>query len=82
MLDLRLPVEAVGVTAPAACSSAPRSIAVFDLCIAVTGARLYTVRVVFDQVVDIVVEISVSLPVVASVAVLLIQVLVCTQSGC
>ena len=64
---------AVRVAAPAACASAPRSVAVFDLCIAVTGARLNTVRVVHDQVVDIIVEIrGVSFPVVAPVALLLI----------
>ena len=54
MLDLRLPMGAVRVTAPAAFSSAPGSVAVFDLCVAVTGTRLNTVRVIFDQVVDIV----------------------------
>ena len=80
MLDLRLPTGAVGVTAPAACTSAPRSVAVFDLCITVTGAGLNTVRVVHDQVVDIIVEICVSLPVVAAVAVLLVQILVCTET--
>ena len=58
MLDLRLSAGAVGVTAPAACASAPRSVAVFNLCIAVTDARLNTVRVVYDLVVDIVVEID------------------------
>ena len=73
---------AVRVAAPAACSSAPGSVAVFDLCIAVTSAGLYAVRVVFDQVVDIVVEIRVSLAVVTSVAVLLIQILLCTESRC
>ncbi len=72
MLDLRLPTGAVRVAAPAACASAPRSVAVFDLCIAVTGARINTVRVVQDQVVDIIVEIRVSFPVVAPVALLLI----------
>jgi hypothetical protein len=36
----------------------------------------------FDQVVDIVVEIRVSLSVVATVAVLLIEILVCTESRC
>ena len=82
MLDLCLPVGAVGVTAPATCSSAPGSVAVFDLCIAVTGTRFYTVRVVFDQVVDIVIEIRVGLPIVAPVAVLLVQVLICTESRC
>jgi len=70
---------AVGVAAPAACTSAPGSVAVFNLCIAVTGTGLDTVRVVHDQVVDIVVEICVSLPVVATVAILLVQVLVCTE---
>ena len=79
MLDLCLPVGAVRVTAPAACSSTPGSIAVFDLCVAVTGTRLYTVRVIFDKVVDIVLEIRVGLPVVTPVAVLLVQVLVCTE---
>ena len=69
--------------APAACASAPRSVAVFNLCITVTGAGLdNTVRVVHDQVVDIVVEIRVSLPVVATVAILLVQVLVCTEPRC
>ena len=68
--------------APAACASVSRSVAVFNLCIAVTGARLDTVRVVHDQVVDIIVEIRVSLPIVAPVAVLLIQILVCTESRC
>jgi hypothetical protein len=72
VLDLRLPTGAVRVAAPAACASAPRSVAVFDLCIAVTGARINTVRVVQDQVVDIIVEIRVSFPVVAPVALLLI----------
>ena len=82
MLDLCLPVGAVGVTAPAACSSAPGSVAVFDLCIAVAGTRLYTVRVVFDQVVDIVKEIRIGLPIiVAPVAVLLVQVLICTDES-
>ena len=76
------PVGAVRVTAPAAYSSTPGSVAVFDLCIAVTGARLHTVRVVFDQVVDIVIEIRVCLPVMAPVAVLLVQVLICTESRC
>jgi hypothetical protein len=66
----------VGVTASAACAGAPRSVAVFNLCIAVTGAGLDTVH---DQVVDIVVEIRVSLAVVTTVAVLLVQVLVCTE---
>ena len=82
MLDLRLPTGAVRVAAPAACASAPRSVAVFNLCIAVTGARLNTVRVVLDKVMDIVVEIRVGLPVVAPVAVLLVQVLVCTEPRC
>ena len=82
MLDLRLPAGAVGVAAPAACTSASGSVAVFNLCVAVTGARLNTVRVILDKVVDIVVEIRVSLPVVAPVAVLLIQVLVCAESRC
>jgi hypothetical protein len=82
MLDLCLPVGAVRVTAPAACSGAPGSVAVLNLCIAVTGTRLYTVRVVLDKVVDIVLEICVGLPVVAPVAVLLVQVLVCTESRC
>ena len=79
MLDLRLPAGAVRVAAPAACASAPRSVAVFNLCIAVTGAGLNTVRVVLDKVVDIVVEIRVCLPVMTAVAVLLAQVLVCTE---
>ena len=79
MLDLRLPTGAVRVTASAACASAPRSVAVFNLCVAVTGARLDTVRVVHDQVVDIIVEIRVGLPFVGTVAVLLVQVLVCTE---
>ena len=57
-----------------------KSVAVFNLCIAIAGARLNTVRVVHDQVVDIVVEIRVSLPVVAAVAVLLVQILVCTET--
>ena len=61
MLDLRLPAGAVRVTAPAACASAPRSVAVFNLCVAVTGAGLDTVRVVHDQVVDVIAEIRVSL---------------------
>ena len=82
MLDLRLPMEAVRVATPAACASAPRSVAVFNLCVAVTSAGLDTVRVVHDQVVDIVVEIRVSLPVVAPIAVLLVQVLVCTEPRC
>ena len=80
MLNLCLPTGAVNVAAPAACASAPGSVAVFNLCVAVPGARLNTVRVVFDKVVDIVVEIRVCLPVVTPVAVLLIQVLVCTES--
>ena len=80
MLNLRLlPAGAVGVTASAACAGAPRSVAVFDLCITVTGAGLDTVRAVHDQVVDIIVEICVSLPVVATVAILLVQILVCTE---
>ena len=54
VLDLRLPAGAVGVAAPAACTSAPGSVAVFNLCIAVTGTRLDTVRVVLDKVVDII----------------------------
>ena len=82
MLDLRLSVGAVRVTAPAACSGTPGSVAVFDFCIAVTGTRLYTVRVIFDQVVDIVIEIRVGYPVVTPVAVLLVQVLICTESRC
>ena len=82
MLDLRLPAGAVRVAAPAAYVSAPRSVAVFNLFVAVAGARLDTVRVVFDQVVDIIVEIRVSLPVVTPVAVLLIKILVCTESRC
>ena len=79
-LDLCLPTGAVNVAAPAACASAPGSVAVFNLCVAVPGARLNTVRVVFDKVVDIVVEIRVCLPVVTPVVGLLIQVLVCTES--
>ena len=82
MLDLCLTVGAVRVTAPAACSSAPGFVAVFDLCIAVTGTRLNAVRVIFDQVMDIVIEIRVCLPVVAPVAVLLVQVLINTESRC
>ena len=74
MLDLCLPTGAVKIAAPAACASAPRSVAVFNLCIAFAGA---TVRVVLDKVVNIIVEIRVGLPVVTPVAVLLIQVLVC-----
>ena len=83
MLDLRLPTGAVRIAAPAApaaWASASRSVAVFKFCIAVTDARLNTVRVVFDKVVDVVVEIRVCLPVVTPVAVLLAQVLVCTKS--
>ena len=79
MLDLCLPTGAVGVTASAACAGAPRSVAVFNLCITVTGAGLDTVRVVHDQVVDIVIEIRVGLPVVATVAILLVQILLCTE---
>jgi hypothetical protein len=82
MLDLRLPTGAVRVSAPAACASAPRSVAVFDLGVAVAGAGLDTVRVVHDQVMDIVVEIRLSLPVVAPVAVLLIKTLVCAEPRC
>ena len=71
------------VTAPAARASAPRSVAVvFNFCVAVTGAGLDTVRVVHNQVVDVVVEIRVSLPVVTTVAVLLIQIFVCTEPRC
>ena len=69
------------IAAPAACASVPGSVAVFDLCIAVTSARLDTVRVEHDQVVDVIVEIRIGLPVVATVAVLLIQVL-CTELRC
>ena len=66
LLDLRLPAGAVRVTAPTACASAPRSVAVFNLYVAITGARLNTVRVILDKVVDIIVEIRVvGLPVVA-----------------
>ena len=80
--DLCLPAGAVRVAAPAACASAPRSVTVFNLCVAVAGAGLDAVRVIHDQVVDVVVEIRVSLPVMAPVAVLLIQVLVCTEPRC
>ena len=79
VLDLCLPTGAVGVTASAACAGAPRSVAVFNLCITVTNAGLDTVRVVHDQVVDIIVEVRVSLPVMAAVAILLVQVLVCAE---
>jgi hypothetical protein len=79
---MRLPAGAVRVAAPAACASAPRFVAVFNLYVAVAGARLDTVRVVSDQVVDIIVEIRVSLPVVTPVAVVLIKILVCTESRC
>jgi hypothetical protein len=82
VLDLRLPAGAVRVIAPAACASAPRSVAFFNLCVAVTGAGLDTIRVVRDQVVDVVVEIRVSLPVMAPVAVLLVQVLVRPEPRC
>ncbi len=82
MLDLRLSAGAVGVTAPAARASALGPVAVFNLCVAVTGAGLDTVRVVHNQVVDVVVEVRVGLPVVAPVAVLLVQVLVCTEPRC
>ncbi len=75
MLDLRLSAGAVGFTAPAARASAPISVAVFNLCVAVTGAGLDTVRVVHNQI-------RVSLSVMAPVAVLLIQVLVCTEPRC
>ena len=74
-----MPAGAVGVAAPAACTIAPGSVAVFNLCIALTGTGLDTVRVVLDKVVDIIVEVRVRLPVVATVAVLLVQVLVCTE---
>ena len=70
MLDMCLPTGAVRIVAPAACACAPRSVAVFDLCIAVTGARLNTDRVVLYKVVDIIVEIHVGLPVVTPVAAL------------
>jgi hypothetical protein len=43
----------------------------------VAGTGVDTVRVVLDKVVDIVVEIRVSLPVLTTVAILLIQILVC-----
>ena len=82
LLNLRLPAGAVRVAAPAACASAPRSVAVFDLCIAVMGTGLDTVRVVLDKVVDIIAEIRVGFSVVTPVAVLLIQVLVCTETQC
>ena len=82
MLDLRLPAGAVKVAAPAACASATGSVAVFDLCIAVTSARLDTVRVEHDKVVDIIVEIRISLPVVTPVEVVLLIQLVCTESRC
>ena len=78
-MDLRLPSEAVRIAAPAACSSAPRSVAVFSLY---RGARLDTVRVILDKFVDVIVEIRVGLPVVTPVAVLLIQVIVCTETRC
>ena len=84
MLDLRLSAGSVGVTSsPAARASAPGPVAVFNLCVAVTGAGLNTVRVVYNQVVDVVVEVRVGLPVVAPVALLLVQVLVlCTEPRC
>jgi hypothetical protein len=71
LLDLRLPTIAARVAARAACVCAPRSVAVFDLCIAVASAGLDTVRIVLDKVVNIVVEIRVSLPVLTPVAILL-----------
>ena len=74
-----LHVGSVRISAPAACASAPRSVAVFDLCIAVMGTGLDTVRVVLD---NIIAEIRVGFSVVTPVAVLLIQVLVCTETQC
>ena len=82
MLNLRLPARAVGIAASTACASASRSVSVFNICIAVTGTRLETVRVIFDKVADVVVLIGVGLPDVTPVAVLLIQIPVCTESRC
>ena len=83
MLDLRLSTGAVRIAAPAACTSNPRSVAIFDLCITVAGIGLDTVRAVLDKVVNIVIEIRECLPVMAPVAVLLVQILLCTdESGC
>ena len=48
----------------------------------VAGTRLHTVRAVLDKVVDIIVEIREVLPVVTSVAILLVQILLCTEPGC
>ena len=56
--------------------------AVFDLCIAVAGGtRLHTVRVILEKVVDVIVEICERLPIVAAVAILLVQVLVRSKLG-
>jgi hypothetical protein len=71
-----------GSCSPTACASAPRFVTVFDLCITVAGTRLHTVRVVLEKVVDAIVEIHEGLPVVTSVPVLLVQILVCSESGC
>jgi hypothetical protein len=40
------------------------------------------VRIILDKVVDVIEEIRVGLPVAALVAVLLIQILICTESQC
>ena len=69
-IQMKLKIE---FTAPAACVNTPRSVVVLDLCITVAGTGLHTVRVVLDKVVDVVIEIRESLPVVTTVAVLLAQ---------
>ena len=82
LLDLRLSTGAVRIAALAACASAPRSAAVFNLCITVAGTGLHTIRVVLDKIVDVIIEIRESLPVVTAVAVLLVQILVRSESRC
>ncbi len=82
LLDLRLSTGAVRIAALAACASAPRSAAVFNLCITVAGTGLHTIRVVLDKIVDVMIEIRESLPGVTAVAVLLVQILVRSESRC
>ncbi len=71
-------VATLAITAVAAAGS------VAAVCLQVSflaGARLHSVLIVFDEVVDIIVELRVSLGDMAAVAILLVQGLVSAQLG-
>ncbi len=73
--DLLVPAEAVRVAASAALLGAPRTIALVHITV-LNRTGLDPITVILNEVMDVVVQVLVSLPGAAAVAVLLVQCLV------